>query len=494
MYSVTAKLNSRASVGKIALVMLFALIAMFFGLVAVSSNLILVGLAAGALIGIALLSRPIWTIWMVFVLGLLVAGILPLFIDSMTGKAVWGVSILGFMLLFVSLGKLVTEKDAGKGAPYFVWVAMVFILYLMCTAVLQYSDAYESFSGLKRYFQATGLLFAFAWLSISEENIRRWRIFFLLLALVQLPWAIYERIVLMPIREGLHAQYPLMVPFDVVAGTFGASLYEGGGNAEMAAFLVIVLAFLMTRWREKIITTGKFITLSIIVLAPLFLGETKIVIIILPVVFLVVFRQELLARPHVALFAGLVGLLITILAGMAYVSINKQPLSKEIEETINYNFRDQGHGGWVLNRTKVLTFWAEHQSLNDPVSTVIGNGIGSAHDKTMGHISKKYPGYGIGLTAASSLLWESGIVGSALFMLMLYLAWKAARRLKTSSKLAWIRADSAAIEATMPIFVIYVFYRLTLLEHLAFQVIFYTIIGYLAWLVKYNHQLPRTGT
>ena len=50
-------------------------------------------------------------------------------------------------------------------------------------------------------------------------------------------------------REGLRN----VVPIDVVAGTFGATLYGGGASGEMATFLIIVLAFLLhSGWVESL--------------------------------------------------------------------------------------------------------------------------------------------------------------------------------------------------------------------------------------------------
>ena len=44
--------------------MVTALLAVFFGLIAVTTNAILIGLAAGLLIGLLLMAKPIWSIWL----------------------------------------------------------------------------------------------------------------------------------------------------------------------------------------------------------------------------------------------------------------------------------------------------------------------------------------------------------------------------------------------------------------------------------------------
>jgi hypothetical protein len=292
------------------------------------------------------------------------------------------------------------------------------------------------------------------------------------------------------LRESLHLLN--LVPIDVVAGTFGSSVYSGGANAEMATFLIIVLAFMLARRQEKMLSTGRLILLVPLVLAPLFLGETKAVVILLPMMFLLLYRRELLARPHYAVLGLILGTLLTAGAGMTYLSVTKTTLDEQIEDTLSYNVYEVGYGGYQLNRTKVLAFWAERQGAHDPVSLVLGNGLGSSHDATGGHVAMRYPTYGIGLTAASTLLWDLGVLGTALFLAILILAWRTAGRLRREAAEALVRADASAIQATLPLFGFFLFYRLALLETLSFQIVFVVLLGYLAWLYRRYASLTAT--
>ena len=140
-------------------------------------------------------------------------------------------------------------------------------------------------SGIKRYFHVIGVMFAFAWLAFTNEQIRRWRIYFLIVALAQLPWAIYELLKLVPIRESFAASIPGLVPIDIVAGTFGANLYGGGASAEMATYLIMVMAFLLARFSTNILTFKKILLLLPIVMVPLFIGETKVVVLLFPLMY-----------------------------------------------------------------------------------------------------------------------------------------------------------------------------------------------------------------
>ena len=463
------------------------LAAILFGLVAVTANPILISMMVALLAGVALLPRPAWIVWLVLSLGLLVAGLLPLYVDELDTKVVWGISLLGFFLMFIAFFKAATSPRLRGNTPAFIWAALAFLVYALLNSLLQWNSVEELFGGFKRYFQMWGLMFALCWLVFDERDIRRWRAFFVTVALVQLPFAVYQLIVLVPLREGLQSSLPGMVPIDVVAGTFGADLYGGGASAEMAGFLIVVLAFLLARRREKALSVGRLITLTPVVLAPLFLGETKAVIILLPLMFLVLYRSEMITRLHYWLMGLIVGTLLTLAAGYAYLSLTDKTMDEQIADTLSYNIYEVGYGLKYLNRTTVLTFWAERQGAHDPVSFVFGNGLGSSHDLTGGHVAMSYPGLGIGLTAASTLLWDMGVFGFGLFAAILALAWRSAGRLHRESTAPTVRADAAAIQAALPLFAFYLFYRLSLLETLSFQIVFAALLGYLAWLHRRHH-------
>lgn len=236
-------------------------------------------------------------------------GVVPIFDERLDSKAGWTVSILCFTLMLLALFKAITSPDTRKGTPSFIWLLFGFFVYAVLNTLIQLHSAEEFIGGFKRYFLIWGLMFALCWMAFDERHIRRWRVFFLIVALVQLPFAIYERIALVPLREGVVNSFPGMVPWDVVAGTFGSSLFGGGSSGEMSVFLVIILAFLLALRMEKKLPIGRLLLLTLWVLAPLFLGETKAVIIMLPLMFLALYHRELLASPHFALMALIIGAL-----------------------------------------------------------------------------------------------------------------------------------------------------------------------------------------
>lgn len=474
------------------LIAAISLFAVFAGLVIGFGALgAIIALLTGVLL-LGLLFKPLWLMHLILVFGLLVVGVVPLWADGLAGKSVWGVSLLGFALMIASLVRLTTNREVARGTPTFVWLVLVFVAYVVLHSLFQWSSASEFFSGFKRYFQVTGLVFAMVWFAIDAKTISRWRLLIVIVASFQLPWTIYQLVVLVPLRESLRFAYPGMIPIDVVAGTFGSSMYSGGANAEMATFLVIFLAFLLARHREKLISIGR-LACFILFIVPLFLGETKVVVVLLPLMFFTLYRREFFRRPAFALGAVVIGAGLTISAAYVYLNLLGKTFDQQLHDTVEYNLNDRGYGTNVLNRTTTLTFWVKQQGIENPAGAVLGYGLGTAHTATGGHLTLPLAGYGIDLTAASTLLWEQGPAGLVLFILILISAWYAAGKLVGNAVSAEIRADASAIQATIPIFAFYLIYRVAYLESMPFQIVFYGLMGYLAWLARIANGAVRVN-
>lgn len=468
--------------------LLMPFLGFLFGKLASSADPLIIGMGASSFIGLLLLRKPTWTVELVIILGLFVAGLVILYFGDLAVKMVWGVSILGFVLLGLALYKLVTTPQVMHSTPTFIWIALLFFIYAIVDSVCQLYSAKEMIGGFKRYFQVWGLLFGLCWLGFSKKDVDQWRKTILVICLLQAPFCLYQNIVLVPIREDYVASIPGLEPIDVVSGTFGANMFGGGNNAEMATALLMVFAFLLARFREKILPAKKLFWVSVILLSPLVMGETKIVVLLLPVMIFALYRKELLSRPHYAVMALILGAIFMAITLNVYMIMTKMTLDQLVFDTIAYNFYEIGYGNCYLNRTTVLIFWGQHQSLGDPLSFLFGNGLGSAREDFgglgSGHIDTRYQGYCVGLTGVSMLLWELGIFGIVLFLMMMAATWHCANRLMEKSVDPEVRADVAAIQASVALFTIYPLYRDTLLSEFSFQLIFTFMLGYLAWLHK----------
>lgn len=468
--------------------LMFAMVSMsvFVGLIASTTNLILVVLLIGLLLGIPLLASPRIAVWIILPIGMMSGSLMAIL---GTTKIAWAISLLSMMLMLLAIIRLIVGV---KNIPTFFWLALAFMLFTISASVVQGVSLNELASGFKRYFQMFGLMFALILLDFKAEDRQRWLTLMLVMALLQLPFCLYQYFILVPIYRGV---YLSSGSYDVVAGTMGGSLESISNNgADMAAFLIMTLAFLLARYRAKLVSFRMTIVLSVILLAPLALSENKIVVFLLPLTWFVIMRKEFAKKP-VWFFLQFFGvLLIVFTLGAVYIGMNVghggiNTPEKVLDDVISYNVGSKGHGESTrLNRTTVFSFWWENQGWQDPISALIGNGLGSSmsnlQSPVQGRLGIKYFGWGIDLTSASVLLWETGFLGLLLFLSILVSAWISAGRLWSSVAEPSVRADALAIQTCIIIFAIFLPYESSLTDVLTFQLIMAFVLGYLSCLMR----------
>jgi hypothetical protein len=316
----------------------------------------------------------------------------------------------------------------------------------------------------------------------------------LVVALLQFPSALYELLVLVPLRGGIGLSSETT---DVVAGTFGANLQGGSPNSVMVIFLLVALAFLAARWRAGLVSNKRFYLLALICLLPLGMGETKFAVVVLPMVGVSLLRPDIIRQP-LRYLPSLIGLgLMTIMLGYIYVVLMMHSTFEDVvNATMRYNAGDQGYTSYqLLNRVTSMTFWFQQHSLENPVSFLIGNGLGSsytAENGVSGHLGALYAHYGINLTAVSTLLWDCGILGTILYSSIFVASWRAAGRLYREVNDPEVRADALAIQAANTLFVFSLLYSDSIVNLVSMELVYAVVLGYQGYLMNLHGLLaPR---
>ena len=336
----------------------------------------------------------------------------------------------------------------------------------------------------KRYFQFFGVLFILAAVPFPPALVKRWWAFLIAVAVLQLPLALYQRIVLVPSLEGK----PNVFPLDIVVGTMEGSLSGGGSSGVMALLLVFVLSYLVAAYREGIIPIHRFLLLGLAVTLPLSLGEVTLIVVLIPLALATVGSDLLKRRPFAFLVGSGLAVAFAALLGWAYLAINQQPgqsLANTVEGIVAYNFGDKPYFGQGLNRTSVYAYWLNNQSISDPVSILFGHGLGSSfgdlNDHDPGHMDLAHARMYIGLTAASSLLWDLGLVGLALFLGLLLSAVRHAAKLVRLAEPGFDRAFCRALHAMTLMLCLMLFYSSSLISVPSLEVLMAIDIGLIAW-------------
>jgi hypothetical protein len=484
-YGKSSSLNS----GRTTVFLGSIILAVLFGLLAVTANPVMIGLGTGLVLGAAFLIMPELTIWVILIIGLLLGVITG---DPQFSKFTWVISLLSMLLLIPSLINIAFSKQ--RRAPCFMLIALLFLFYAVGSSLIQWHSVTEFVAGYKRYFQSFGLMMALTMSVFTSQSYVRWRKFLIMVALLQFPFALYELLVLVPQRGGLSVSSETT---DVVAGTFGANVEGGSPNSVMVIYLFIALSFLFTRWQAGLINSKIFYPMVFICLLPLGMGETKIVVVMLPLVGLVLLKEDLISAPLRYLPAIILLTLLTMLLGYLYVAIlMHSSLDEVVSSTLRYNVGDQGYSGkeGALNRWTSITFWAQQQSWHDPLGCLIGNGLGSSYtslDTLAGHLGLKYSHYGINLTAASTLLWDTGLIGFIMFLSIFITAWSSAGRLRRLVSDPAVKADALAIQASISLFLLDVLYLDSIVNLISMELIYALVLGYLGYLMNHHGRLGK---
>ena len=474
----------------LAIVLLFAGAAGLIGVIAGTGNLLLIGLSVGVILGVLLLNAIGIVVWAVLVGVLLISGPLVMHVPTLS-RLQWLFSMMGFFLAgaAVLIGGL--DRTPGRRrTPAFVWLAVALVVYAIAFLPAAPSAFMDDVGAVKRWFQYFGVAFVMAAAPFAARTVRGWMLFLLLLALVQLPFALYQKVVLVPMRVNMPNG---VVPVDIVAGTFEANMTGAGNNIGMVYFLIAVLVTLLAALRDKAIGLKSAAVLLAVVAAPIGLGETKVALVLLPLALLVVYADLVLKRP---ILFGL-GALVTaaLVAGLGYVYVALQPtdsrtgltFEQRLEENIEYNFGTAGYApGASLNRGNVVPFWWSRHGARDLKGTLFGHGLGASHGwqgagETVGYMSRRYPQVALSLTGIAGLLWDLGVVGAGLFVAVFAGAYLTARRLAAQASPGWDRALCRGLAASAAMLLALLFATDGMLQLPTTQVLMCATLGLIAW-------------
>ncbi len=426
-----------------AIVAAFVAAGVLAGYVIASGEPIPIALTLGAIAGVALLNALPLVIWAVLVGVMLISGPVTMFVPALV-KAGWLFSLLGFFLVGAAiLYAAVGRERFARPLPAFVVMAILLLAFGLLSMLYSGGPLSEGIRAGKRYFQFFGILFVLAAVPFPPALVRRWWMFLVGLAILQLPFSLYQRIVLLPGREAM----PGVVPVDIVVGTMEGSLTGGGSSGVMALLIVLILAFMLSAHRDGILSTTRLLLLAGALVAPLALGQVNVIIVLLPLALAAVYFDLIRRRPLRFVLGVALALPLLAVASLAYLMIDAEPgqtLAAMIDGVIAYNFGDKPYFDQGLNRTSVYPYWLQQHDLSNPVALLFGHGLGSSFGGVLepnpGHMDLANARMYIGLTAASSVLWDLGLLG---FLLLVALYLSAIRHASQLARLAQPGFDRA---------------------------------------------------
>lgn len=465
------------------------LAALFAGWVAASGSVFLIGIISASLCGILLLFAPIPLMWFVIIGSTIVAGLTSLYVPE-AGPLRWAFVIAAVFLGVAAflrhlLEKIHTQQAAsGTFNPLVFW-ALLYLLIVVISSLYNGGANFGSVIGLKNHFQVWGLLFAFMLVPLTLRQANAFFYYLLFLSAVQLVPVLHQYLVLTQARVGL-------TKVDVVVGTFVGSMHGGGANALLAMVQVVSIAILAGFWRRKRIGGAFMVAASLPLLIPTLLNEAKIVLVALPLALGVALQDYLRRRIAVALLGA--AMIVPLLAAIFWVQAEimrehnpgkNRDLDSFVEQTLDYNLGERGYGRYVLNRTTVYSFWWTQHGPANLLETLIGHGAASSKDSDAGLSERtlartRYPGYGIGLTGISALLWETGVSGLIAVVGLFTSVFRAAGRLAEDYWDTQTGMNLRAAQAGVAVFAASLFHNQSFVFELGYQAVLMLIFGYVA--------------
>ena len=464
-----------------------------------------------AIAGLALIIYPRVGMWAVIVGALVVSGMVDLYAPFLK-PIVWGLALLSIILSIIALTKSFFEQKfihklkqkSVKDSNHLIKISLLFVFSVVMSSLINWHGVSSFLVGLKGYFQVWGLLIAIFYLTKDVNQAKKLILFFLILGVLQIPAVLHQFLVLVPKRSALIFAEHGIVAGDIVAGTFGGSMTGGGRSSNLALLCVLCVTIMLAKWRAGLSSGVLAASASILFLAPMFISEAKIFLVLLPIALFLLFKERILSNPLKA-FTGLLALLVFLVSIFFAYSLlpgaksqRVKSIDNMIEQNLSYNIGKKGYGNYSLNRTTVYPFWLNEQIDNKKIlNTIVGYGPGSSSGGTALNDDSlafsRYKGFGIGLTGLSALLWEVGILGTTCALLMFYMAYRLGSKMvkKWQGTPHWPLIKSAQI--SIPLFAFSLLHNNYFVFDISFQTMFVVIIAYLVVMSKLKISMPDTN-
>jgi hypothetical protein len=471
-------------------------IAVLAGAVASTGDLKLIALFFGALVGLVAALFPTALFWLAITISIVLAGTAQLYFPSLEliRWAVVPISVLLVIHLLIQAFQSSLQYRNPGNTPPILWLLLAFMLVNLITAFVNQQNLASLAIGLKGYFQLWGVLFWMALLNRNHEIMEHWLPkVVLLLALIQVPFALHQYLFIAPIRHNLEQG---IVPLDIVTGTFGGSINGGGANAALAVFLLVVWSCILALWKNHAISTPKTLLLSAILLMPVMINEAKVSIIYAVAIFIVVFRHGIVR--DFSRFVGVSIMIIGVVAVMFITYIRHAPEGKVdswtglITYTVEYNLMKDEQWDGKLSRGGSIKLWLqEHGST---VNTLLGYGVGVTRSESQSGLTKRLgikdpQSFGVGNLAAIAVLWESGVIGFGIVTALFWVGFRSAclleRRYVENARQS---AIFLGLQGAVVILYISLWHKNFFLFHIAYQAVLVLLFGYLIYWLRQTVQ------
>lgn len=377
--------------------------------------------------------------------------------------------------------------------PKYIFLFLVYAMHVTFGVILNNVPEGAIFSGVRYHLKYLPFFLLPAVYSYSDKQMSSQLKMILVLALMQLPVAFFQRFV----------QFSYNFSGDEVRGTLTVS-------SALSILLISTISILLALYLKKRLSVAQFVILIFFLFLPTTINETKGTLILFPLaVFAVLFSsaKDPEARKKIVIVSAIISLF-----GLAFIGAYSMFYIKEegrggvisffsdTDRLTHYLYRGTTFDPELLKPTKGVegVIATEHEEdkqtetridrmiapiallSTDPLKLVFGLGIGNvSHTKKavfMGDYMHLSELIGATSTVISILIWETGLFGLFLFLVFLIMILKDARRL--SKENTWSGTIALGWIGVVIIFILSLPYK-NILEFNALGYLFWYLSGYI---------------
>lgn len=357
----------------------------------------------------------------------------------------------------LQVGPSTREKTAVKpkegNLPYAnTWLALIYIAIAFFSTLMALPPLLQVIVGVKNYFFLWGVLLALLWCPWAVKSSGKFWALAAAVACLQLPVVLYQRLFVATRRTDA-------AKWDAVVGTFGGDPTSGGNSPAMAFLCCLALALIIFRVREKRLHPAWAVMLGLVCLASIALAEVKAAFVWLFVALIVLFAPRIIRDPIRTLIGFLAGCALLIGLGLVYQKTYEDSgggstLSQIYEKQIKYSFDPNEYSARYhrLGRiTSLIFWWNRHDLLSNPVQMLVGHGLGASRSSSSigtGELARRLP-VNVDTSAATTLLWDLGLLGALAFTALLVTSAISAVRLSQQTALSTEWRESSTLAGTV---------------------------------------------
>jgi hypothetical protein len=467
--------SSGAGLGIMAVAIVLAVVG---GLAAALGAVLPVAMLSALIIGVAVIASPRLHIVLATLVALVVTGVLEFFASF--GQANWLSSLIVGSMLITVAARIAGGKTANEPIGSLMPLVVLYLLTLCFSSVVNQIPFAQATVGIRSYVPYIGVAALLIWGGFKPETGRLLFKILIGIALLQVPVGLYQSLVLGPWRV---TQVGAIGRADeAVVGTFGGNVLTGGYTGEMASFLVMAMVFVTALRRDRLMSIPSVVGIVVLLLIPILLAETKITLILIPVLFVVAFLTDLRRNPKFALTAVVAGgFVFSVIAVTYYV---KYWTGGDAGHHLGYSFDPDfmvtpDHRG----RVGTIVHWYQMNVQHGNVfNALIGHGVGSSVEGSftigMGSAVRQY-GLGLDAHAMSRLLWDGGLLAFLLFLgIGLRTFWTSWKLANGGLQPGPDRAAATFCAAASLTMVFMLPYQMAMLGGSAMQFLFWFTVGY----------------